>query len=55
MEKCLEKRRKVFATFMDLEKAYNRVNRQGLWKVLRIYGVKGKLLKAEKSMYEGLR
>ncbi len=30
---------------MDLEKAYNRVDREALWSVLKIYGVSGQLLK----------
>ena len=31
--------------FMDLEKAYDRVDRSALWKVLCIYGVGGRLLR----------
>ena len=31
---------------MDLGKAYDRVERDALWQVLRLYGVGGKLLKA---------
>ena len=30
--------------FMDLEKAYDKVNREALWQVWRMYGVDGKLL-----------
>ncbi len=37
---------------MDLENAYNRIDWLALWKVLRIYGVGGKLLSAIKSFYE---
>ena len=37
--------------FMDLEKAYNRVNREGLWQVPRMYELHGKLLNGIKSMY----
>ena len=32
--------------FVDLEKAYDNVSREKLWKVLDEYGVKGRLLKA---------
>ncbi|WP_435362532.1 reverse transcriptase domain-containing protein, partial [Klebsiella pneumoniae] len=39
VEKHLERGKKVYAAFMDLEKAYDRVDREGLWRVLRIYGV----------------
>ena len=37
--------------FMNLEKAYDKVNRETLWQVLRMYGVSGKLLNGIKSMY----
>ena len=37
--------------FMDLEKEYDRVNREALWNVMRIYDVGGKLLSRVKSMY----
>ncbi len=33
-------------SFMDIEKAYDRVDRDALWSVLKIYGVGGQLLKA---------
>ncbi len=48
----LEKRKKIYAAFMDLEKAYDRVDWLALWKVLRMYGVGGKLLSAIQSFYE---
>ena len=37
--------------FMDLEKAYDRVNKEALWQVLRIYDAGGKLLNTGNSMY----
>ena len=50
-EKYLEKEKELYIAFMDLEKAYDRVDREALWKVLQIYGVGGKLLGAVKSFY----
>ncbi len=47
-EKYLAKGKKVFWTFMDLEKAYDRNDREGLWTVLRLYGISGRLLKGVK-------
>ena len=47
-EKAKRKRKKVFMGFMDLEKAYDSVNRKGLWQVLSMYVVSGKLLKGIK-------
>ncbi len=43
MEEYLGKDKKLFAAFMDLEKAYDRVDREALWNVLKIYGLAGQL------------
>ena len=37
------KTRRVYVGFMDLEKAYDRVDREALWQVLRMYDVGAKL------------
>ena len=42
-------------TFMDLEKVYDRIGRNALWLVLRIYGIGGNLLKDVQSFYDGSR
>ena len=54
-EKFLAKGKDLVWTFMDLEKAYDRVDRDALWQVLRLYGVGGNLLKAVQSLYEDSR
>ena len=51
-EKFLGKGRDVYFAFMDLEKAYDRVDRRALWQVLRMYGLGGKLLGGIQSLYE---
>ena len=43
--------RNVFWAFMDLEKAYDSIDLLGMWQILRVYGVGGKLLKAVQSFY----
>ena len=40
-----EKKGRLYVGFMELEKAYDMVNREVLWEVLRMYDVGGKLLK----------
>ncbi len=45
VEKYLGKDKKLYAAFMDIEKAYDRVDREALWNLLKIYGVGGQLLK----------
>ena len=39
-----------FRAFMDLEKPYDNIDRHGMWQMLRVYGVGGKLLKAVKTI-----
>ena len=41
----------MYASFVDLEKTYDRFNREPLWQVLSMYDVGGKLLNSIKSMY----
>ncbi len=59
VEEYLEKDKKLYAAFMDLEKAYNRVDREAFWRVLKMYGVGRQLLKGiqvfhrDKCMQEG--
>src|SRR5678816_4833006 len=52
-EKNWEFNRKTYAAFVDLEKAFDRVPRELLWRELRRieYGIPEKLLKAIKSTY----
>ena len=54
-EKYLGKGKDVYFAFLDLEKAYDRVDRDAMWNVLRMYGIGGKLLRAVQSMYADSR
>ncbi len=51
VEGYLGKDKMLYAAFMDLEKEYDRVYREALWSVLRIYGVSGQLLKGIQAFY----
>ena len=42
---------RVYVSFRDLKRAYDRVNREALQQVLRMYGVGSKLLNRIKSIY----
>ena len=46
IEKFWEYGKDLFACFVDLEKAYDRVAQDKLWEVLQEYGVDGQLLRA---------
>ena len=51
INKHLDKDKKVYCAFMDLEKAYDRVVREELWKVLSVYGLDEQLIQGVKSLY----
>ncbi len=53
VEEYLGKEKKLYAAFMDLVKAYDRVDREALWSVLCICGVGGQLLKRIQAFYRG--
>ena len=42
----------LFVAYMDLEKVYDRIDRDAMWRVLSMYGINGKLLKVVQSLYE---
>ena len=48
-EKYLANGIDVYWAFMDLEKAYDTIDRHGMWQIIRLYSVGGKLLKAVQS------
>ena len=48
----IEKDKVVYAAFVDLEEAYDSVNREKLWVALKGYGVSGKLSVAVQSLNE---
>ncbi len=51
MEEYLGKDKKLYAAFMDLEKTYDKVNREALWSVLKTCGVGEQLLKGIQAFY----
>ena len=51
-EKTIEKDGKMYAAFIDQEKAYDKVWREDMWRTLATHGVSGRLLRAVKALYE---
>ena len=41
----------LFWTFIDLERAYDTIDKNGIWHMLRVYGVGRILFKAVQSFY----
>ena len=44
--------RKLYVAFIDIEKAFDSISRKLLWPILLRNGIKGKLYKCVRSMYE---
>ena len=49
----MEKRKKLYIAFMDMTKAYGRMDRNAMCMVLRQYRVDSRLVKAIKCFYGG--
>ena len=54
-EKCREQHRDLYMIFIDLTKAFDSVNRQGLWSVLRRIGCPDKFVKIIQSFHDGMK
>lgn len=52
VQKQLLSHKKLYAAFIDFKKAFDLVDRNYLWLVLRKNGINGKMYKAIKSMYD---
>ena len=56
IERYLAKKKgKIYVCFVDFKRAFDSVNREKLWAVLKTNGLKGTLMKVIKSMYEGVK
>ena len=49
--KAREKKYRVHVSFMDLKKVDDSINGEGIWQVLKMFDVGGKLLNSIMSMY----
>jgi len=45
---------KTYCCFLDIQKAYDRVWREGLWEKLAEYGISGKMWRVLRSIYESV-
>ena len=53
VEQSLEWNSPLLINFIDYEKAFDSVDRETLWKIMRHYGIPDKLVKLVKATYEG--
>jgi len=55
IERYLKRKKKLYVSFIDFKKAFDYVNRNTLWKILRSYGITGRMLKILQSIYTSVR
>jgi len=53
--KQFSRNRKLYVAYIDFEKAFDSINRNLLWPILLKNGIKGKMYRCIKSMYENVK
>nr|VZI08239.1 unnamed protein product [Spirometra erinaceieuropaei] len=53
-EKCQEMRTHLYSTFVDLTKAFDTVNREGLWKIMQKFGWPERFTQMVRQLHDGM-
>ncbi|BHF75733.1 hypothetical protein SprV_0501882900 [Sparganum proliferum] len=53
-EKCQEMRTHLYSTFVDLTKAVDTVNREGLWKIMQKFGCPERFIQMVRQLHDGM-
>nr|VZI19312.1 unnamed protein product [Spirometra erinaceieuropaei] len=53
-EKCQEMRTHLYSTFVDLTKAFDTVNREGLWKIMQKFGCPEQFIQMVRQLHNGM-
>ena len=53
IEQCIEWSSRLYAVFVDFEKAFDSVNRESMWKEVKRYGVSTQIANLNKETYRG--
>ncbi|BHF78810.1 hypothetical protein SprV_0602192500 [Sparganum proliferum] len=53
-EKCQEMRTHLYSTFVDLTKAFDTMNREGLWKIMRKFGCPERFIEMVRQLQDGM-
>nr|VZI44919.1 unnamed protein product [Spirometra erinaceieuropaei] len=53
-EKCQEMRTHLYSTFVDLTKAFDTVNREGLWKIMQKFGCPAQFTQMVRQLHDGM-
>ncbi|BHF64372.1 hypothetical protein SprV_0200737500 [Sparganum proliferum] len=53
-EKCQEMRTHLYSTFVGLTKAFDTLNREGLWKIMRKFGCPERFTRMVRQLHDGM-
>ena len=53
IEQTIEWQTRLYLSFIDFQKAFDSVDHQVLWKILRYYGVPHKIISSKQQLYKG--
>ncbi|BHF85411.1 hypothetical protein SprV_1002857600 [Sparganum proliferum] len=53
-EKCLEMRTHLYSNFVDLPKAFDTVNREGLWRIMQKFSCPEQFIEMGRQLYDGM-
>ncbi|BHF59645.1 hypothetical protein SprV_0100260600 [Sparganum proliferum] len=53
-EKCQEMRTHLYSTFVDMMKAFDTVNREGLWKIMQKFGCPERFTQMVRQLHDGM-
>ncbi|BHF85243.1 hypothetical protein SprV_1002840600 [Sparganum proliferum] len=53
-QKCQEMPTHLYSTFVDLTKAFDTVNREGLWKIMQKFGCQERFIEMVRQLHDGM-
>ena len=55
IEQCIEWQNKIIINFVDFEKAFDNLNRDNIWEIMKSYGIPDKIINIIKLFYNNYR
>ena len=55
IEQCIEWQNKIIINFVDFEKAFDSLNRDNIWEIMKSYGIPDKIINIIKLFYNNYR
>ena len=55
IDQCLEWNSPLFINYVDFRKAFDRIHTENLWRIIKYYGIKSKIINPVKMSYKNFR